>query len=36
MLDEAVQTIPGDKAVIRNMFLQMYVNPIINKRKSLA
>ena len=36
MLDEAVQTISGDKAVIRNMFLQMYVNPIINKRKSLA
>lgn len=36
MLNEAVQTIPGDKAVIRNMFLQMYVNPIINKRKSLA
>ena len=36
MLDEAVQTIPGDKTVIRNMFLQMYVNPLINKRNSLA
>jgi hypothetical protein len=36
MLEEAVQTIPGDKTVIRNMFLQMYVNPIINKRKSQA
>lgn len=36
MLDEAVQTIPGEKDVIRTMFLQMYVNPLINKRKSLA
>lgn len=36
MLDEAVQTVPGDKTVIRNMFLQMYVNPIINKRNSQA
>lgn len=36
MLEEAVQTIPGDKTVIRNMFLQMYVNPIINKRNSQA
>ncbi len=36
MLEEAVQTIPGDKAVIRNMFLQMYANPVINKRKSQA
>ena len=35
MLDEAVDTIPGDKDVIRLMFLQMYVNPLINKRKSL-
>jgi len=35
MLDEAVDTIPGDKDVIRSMFLQMYVNPLINKRKSL-
>jgi hypothetical protein len=36
MLDEAVETIPGDKDVIRTMFLQMYVNPLINKRKSLV
>jgi hypothetical protein len=36
MLDEAVETIPGDKEVIKTMFLQMYVNPLINKRKSLA
>jgi len=35
MLDEAVETIPGDKEVIRLMFLQMYINPLINKRKSL-
>jgi len=35
MLDEAVVTIPGDKEIIRSMFLQMYVNPLINKRKSL-
>lgn len=35
MLDEAVETIPGDKEVIRSMFLQLYVNPLINKRKSL-
>lgn len=34
MLGEAVSLIPGDKEVIRNMFLQMYVNPIINKRKT--
>lgn len=36
MLDEAVELISGEKDVIRNMFLQMYVNPLINKRKSLA
>ncbi len=34
MLTEAVDTIPGDKDVIREMFLQMYVNPIINKRNT--
>ncbi len=34
MLDEAIGTIPGEKDVIRNMFLQMYINPLINKRKS--
>jgi len=35
MLDEAVALIPGDDETIRFMFLQMYVNPLINKRKSL-
>ncbi len=35
MLNEAVEIISGDKEVIRTMFLQMYVNPLINKRKSL-
>jgi len=35
MLNEAVATISGDKEIIRSMFLQMYVNPLINKRKSL-
>lgn len=34
MLAEAVESIPGDKDVIRTMFLQMYVNPIINKRNT--
>lgn len=34
MLDEALATIPGEKEVIRSMFLQMYVNPIINKRNT--
>ncbi len=33
MLDEAVETIPGDENAIRNMYLQMYVNPLLNKRK---
>lgn len=33
MLDEAVSSIPGDADTIRTMFLQMYANPIINKRK---
>ena len=36
MLEEAVETIPGDKKTIRDMFLEMYVNPLINKRKSLS
>lgn len=36
ILDDAVTNISGDKEVIRNMFLQMYVNPLINKRKSLV
>lgn len=35
MLDKAVAIIPGDSGTIRSMFLQMYVNPLINKRKSL-
>jgi len=35
MIDEAVAMIPGDAAVIREMFLKMYVNPVINKRNSL-
>ncbi len=35
MTDEAVAMIPGDAAVIREMFLKMYVNPVINKRNSL-
>jgi len=35
MLNEAVSLIPGDDETIRTMFLQMYVNPLINKRKSL-
>lgn len=34
MLNEAVETIDGDKDVIRRMFLEIYVNPIVNKRKS--
>lgn len=34
MLSEAVATIPGDKDQIRAMFLQMYVNPIVNKRNT--
>lgn len=36
MADEAVKTIPGDEKVIREMFLQMYVNPLLNKRKIQA
>jgi hypothetical protein len=36
MLDEAVSLIPGDSEIIRNMFLQMYVNPLLNKRKSIS
>jgi hypothetical protein len=35
MLDEAVETISGEADTIRKMFLQMYVNPIVNKRNSL-
>lgn len=32
MLNEAVSVIPGDAETIRTMFLQMYVNPLLNKR----
>lgn len=35
MLEEANTLIPGDPEVIRTMFLQMYVNPLINKRNSV-
>lgn len=35
LLDKAVSIIPGDSETIRSMFLQMYVNPLINKRKAL-
>ena len=35
MLDEAITEIAGDAKIIRTMFLQMYVNPLINKRNSL-
>ena len=34
MVDEAVSLIPGDQTAIRSMFLQMYANPLINKRNS--
>ena len=35
MLIEAVSLIPGNAETIRSMFLQMYVNPLINKRKAI-
>jgi hypothetical protein len=34
MLEEAVTSIPGDSEIIKSMFLQMYVNPILNKRNT--
>lgn len=34
MLDEASVLVPGDAETVRTMFLKMYVNPLINKRKS--
>lgn len=34
-LDEATSMIEGESDVIRTMFLQMYVNPLINKRNSM-
>jgi hypothetical protein len=36
MLNEAVKLMPGDAEIIRSMFLQMYVNPLINKHKSIG
>lgn len=33
MLEEAAKEISGDEKTIRNMYLQMYVNPLLNKRK---
>lgn len=35
MVEEALAKIPGDAETIRSMFLQMYVNPLLNQRKSL-
>ena len=35
MLEEAKTQISGDAETIRSMFLQMYVNPLLNQRKSL-
>ncbi|MEI8112628.1 MAG: 1-acyl-sn-glycerol-3-phosphate acyltransferase [Bacteroidia bacterium] len=35
LVEEAVAQISGDPETIRTMFLQMYVNPLINKRNSL-
>ena len=35
LLKKAMAEIPGDKETIRSMFLQMYVNPLLNQRKSL-
>jgi hypothetical protein len=34
MMEEAVSLIQGDADIIRDMFLQMYVNPLINKRNT--
>lgn len=34
MVEEAVSLIPGDQTAIRSMFLQMYANPVINKRNT--
>jgi 1-acyl-sn-glycerol-3-phosphate acyltransferase len=35
MVEEVLSKISGDAETIRSMFLQMYVNPLINQRKSL-
>lgn len=34
MVDEAVSLIPGEKNMIRTMFLQMYINPLLNKKNT--
>jgi len=31
LLNDTLVKVPGDKQVIRNMFLHMYANPVINK-----
>ncbi len=35
LLEKALTEISGDTEMIRSMFLQMYVNPLLNQRKSL-
>jgi hypothetical protein len=35
LVEEAITQIPGDPEIIRMMFLQMYINPLINKRNSM-
>lgn len=35
LLEKAAADIPGDAETIRSMFLQMYVNPLLNQRKTL-
>lgn len=35
LLQKALSEIPGDEKTIRSMFLQMYVNPLLNQRRSL-
>jgi hypothetical protein len=36
LIEEAVTEIDGDSDVIRKMFLQMYANPLINKRNTIG
>jgi len=35
MIEEAIGLISGDPKIIRDMFLKMYINPVVNKRNSL-
>ncbi|HAH23275.1 MAG TPA: glycerol acyltransferase [Prolixibacteraceae bacterium] len=35
LLEKALSEIPGDEKMIRSMFLQLYVNPLLNQRRSL-